>query len=305
MARQHLFDVGDLVQRRHTDLPAIRLVGSANNRRHHRVVAGESQFHSRLSHRVGVLDVGFRRQMPRRALQVVGNRPVILVSEAIFSQRRDHRPHAAQLSVTECVFGSRFGHQRSIRVLQSFGNADTTVTIFFHFGIDEGEKSGFVEHDLREQQHQWDQSRLVFGETHRCRDPSCVPAHHLEHENAGRRLGHRGDIERGFAHRYRDVLGDRSETRTTIGDRKVVVDGLGHMHRHDRIAEPRGDLRHLEASVGRIVAAVIEKIANVMGAKDLEQPFVLRAILVDAGELIAARAEGASRRVHQPCNRSR
>src|SRR5450432_3395706 len=43
VARQLLLDVGDLVQRRHADFPAVGLVGSANDRRHHRVVARERE----------------------------------------------------------------------------------------------------------------------------------------------------------------------------------------------------------------------------------------------------------------------
>jgi len=43
----------------------------------------------------------------------------------------------------------------------------------------------------------------------------------------------------------------------------------------------------------------------VVRPKHFEQPLVLRSILVEVGELVAARAEGAGRRVHQRCDRAR
>ena len=45
------------------------------------------------------------------------------------------------------------------------------------------------------------------------------------------RCGHRGDVVAGFAHRGGDVLGDRAEPRAAVGERQVVVDGLGGCRR--------------------------------------------------------------------------
>src|SRR5437762_3233104 len=62
------------------------------------------------------------------------------------------------------------------------------------------------------------------------RDPPRVPAHHLHDEDPCGGLRHRGDVETGLADRSRDVFRDRAETRAVVGDRKIVVDGLGNAH---------------------------------------------------------------------------
>src|SRR5207249_5128167 len=49
IAGHFLLDVGYTVERRHADLPAIRLVGDAHDRGHHRTFAGERQFDRRLA----------------------------------------------------------------------------------------------------------------------------------------------------------------------------------------------------------------------------------------------------------------
>ena len=49
-----------------------------------------------------------------------------------------------------------------------------------------------------------------------------------------------------------------------------------------RIAELRRDLRNLEAGIRRVVAAVVEEVADVVRAKHVDQPLVLRARLARA-----------------------
>ena len=81
--------------------------------------------------------------------------------------------------------------------------------------------------------------------------------------------------------------------------RQVVVDGLRHADAGDRVAERGADLRDLERGVHRIVAAVVEEVADVVRAEHLDQALVLGAVLLEALELEARRAEGARRRVAQ------
>jgi hypothetical protein len=54
------------------------------------------------------------------------------------------------------------------------------------------------------------------------------------------------------------------------------------VHGGQRIAERLRELRDLEARVRRIVAAVVEEVADVVRAKHVDQPLVLSAALVDA-----------------------
>src|SRR3984957_19711276 len=74
--------------------------------------------------------------------------------------------------------------------------------------------------------------------------------------------------------------------------RQIVVDSLRHAQTNNRIAERLTDLRHLERGVHRVVAAVIEEIADVMRAENVNQPFVLGAVLIQALKFEARRPEG-------------
>src|SRR5471032_2974731 len=110
-------------------------------------------------------------------------------------------------------------------------------------------------------------------------------------------LRHRLHVQARLAHAGGDVLRHRAEAGARIGDRQVVVDGLGHVHRDHRIAHLLAQLRHLEARVGGIVAAVVEEVADVVRPEDLDEALVLEAALLHALELVARGAEGAARRM--------
>ena len=129
--------------------------------------------------------------------------------------------------------------------------------------------------------------------------PAGVPAHDFEHEYLGRGARHGGHIERRLARGDGDVLGGGAESRAAIGDGQIVVDGLGNPDAGDGICHLHGDFGHLLRRVHGIVAAVVEEIADVVRAEYVDQALVLGAILVDSGQLVARRAEGAARRVAQ------
>ncbi len=137
------------------------------------------------------------------------------------------------------------------------------------------------------------------------RDPAGVAAHHLEHEHLGRGPSHGGHVERRLASGHRDVLGHRAESRAAVGMRQIVVDRLRHPDTGDGIAERLADLRDLQGRIHRVVAAVVEEVADVVSAKNLDQPLVLRAVLVDALQLEACRAEGSGRRMLESANGGR
>ena len=80
---------------------------------------------------------------------------------------------------------------------------------------------------------------------------------------------------------------------------KIVVDGLGYTDADDRIAQLHADFGHLLRGIHGIVAAVVEKIADVVGTEYLDQALVLGAILVDSRQFVARGAEGAAGRVAQ------
>ena len=63
------------------------------------------------------------------------------------------------------------------------------------------------------------------------------------------------------------------------------------MDRLQRKPHLRTDLRYLLAGVGRVPAAVVEEVADIVRLEDLDQSLVFRAIFIDAFELVAAGAE--------------
>src|SRR5437870_7365365 len=81
IARHLLLDVGDPIERRDADLPAVRLVRRAYDGRHDGIAPAERELHRRLADGVCLFEVGLRRKMPRRALQIIGDRPMVLVAK--------------------------------------------------------------------------------------------------------------------------------------------------------------------------------------------------------------------------------
>ena len=117
--------------------------------------------------------------------------------------------------------------------------------------------------------------------------------HHFQHEHLGGIGRHRTHVERSLQRRQRDVLGDRTEARAAVGQRQVVVDGLGHVDGGQRVTQRRRQLTDLEAGIGRIAATVVEEKSDVVRLEYRDQPFVFTAIGFQRLELVAARAEGA------------
>ena len=128
-------------------------------------------------------------------------------------------------------------------------------------------------------------------------DPAGVASHDFHDEHLGRRLGHRGDVERGFARRHRDVLRHGAEARACSRCAAGRCRRSSARRCRSPVAELIADLRHLVSGVHRVVAAVVEEVADVVRLEDLDEALVLGAILLEALELVARGAEGAGRRV--------
>jgi hypothetical protein len=69
------------------------------------------------------------------------------------------------------------------------------------------------------------------------------------------------------------------------------------------VAELIADLGHLVSGVHRVVAAVVEEIADVVGLEDFDQALVLGAILFEALQLVTGRAERSGGRVPERLDR--
>ena len=241
--------------------------------------------------------------MARGALQVIGERPVVLVAVGLLDHLRERRRDAAELHVTEGVARAHVGQELSFRVARALGGDDDAIALAVDGLLDAREELLAIEGDLGEQDDVRRVPGLAGGETARGRDPARMPAHHLEDEHARRRARHGGDVERRLERRHGDVLRDRAESRAAIGDREVVVHGLRDSDAGDGVARLHAELRELQRRVHRIVAAVVEEVADVVRAEHLDQPLVLRAIALEVLELVARGAEGARGRMAQRADR--
>ncbi len=88
----------------------------------------------------------------------------------------------------------------------------------------------------------------------------------------------------------RDVFDDGAVAGAVVGDGQVVVDGLGNADDAEGVALFLGELGDLVGGVLGIVAAGVEKVADVVGLEDLEDAFKVGLLL----ELVAAGAEGGA-----------
>ena len=118
------------------------------------------------------------------------------------------------------------------------------------------------------------------------------------HDHADVHAGQGAVVQVGAGEGLAHELGRRAEARAVIGAAgQVVVDGLGHVHADEVVAGGLGLLVDDAAGIGRVVAAAVEEVADVVRLHDLEH---LQAVL-DVG-LVAGRAEtggGRDRHVFQ------
>src|SRR5574343_788114 len=233
------------------------------------------------------------------ALQVVGQRPVVLVTQSIFDQLGDELANPTELRVPKRVFGPRVGNQTAVGIGKAFGNSDRAIAVQLDAFIDTGQETLSIEVHFREQQ---DMRRLAgtFGsQATGGGNPTRVAAQHFHDKNLGRSPGHRSHVVAGFANRGCDILGHRTEPRATISMRQIVVDRLRHPDANNGVAHLLGNLRHLPGGIHGIVAAVVEEVTDIVRLEYLDQALVLGLVLLKALQLVAAGTEGSARRVPQ------
>jgi len=81
-------------------------------------VPGHREFHRGLAHRIGLLEVCLRRDVARRALQIIRHGPMHLEPEAAANKGGDDRRHAAELSVAKGVPEAGVRQELAIGALQ-------------------------------------------------------------------------------------------------------------------------------------------------------------------------------------------
>src|SRR5690606_388998 len=160
---------------------------------------------------------------------------VVLVAELFANQVGDGRGNPAELGMAEGILEAGFGEEFAFLVLDALGNPDHAVTVGLDALVDASQEGGLVKFDLGEQQ---DVRRFALGfagQTAGGGDPAGVTAHDLEDEHLGRGGAHGGHSVTGLADGGGHILGYRAETRAAVGDRQVIVHGLGYMDRLDRV----------------------------------------------------------------------
>ena len=243
--------------------------------------------------------------MPRRPLQVIGHGIVVLETEVVADHVGHDRRHAAQLGVAEGIPRSGFRQELAILVGCALADHDDAVVVLLHTLAHPLEKRALVEGNLGEQDDVRRIARFLARQAARRCDPAGMPAHDLENEDLGRGLRHRQDVESSLLRRHRDVFRDRPEARAVIGNGEVIVHGLGNAQAGHREAHLPGNERHLVGGVHRVVAAVVEEIADVVRPEDLDKALILGPVFLDAPELVTCRPESTTGRMPQRCNRAR
>src|SRR5438045_2349668 len=125
--RELLLLVGNFGEGYMPDRSFISPRGRAHDRRHHRVHALYRELHRRLADRVRLVDVDLRCDVARGALQIVGDRPVVLVPIRLAHHVGNHWSHAAELRVTERIARPGLGEKAAVGVCGALGDHDHAI----------------------------------------------------------------------------------------------------------------------------------------------------------------------------------
>ena len=140
---------------------------------------------ARLPELVGLPHVGRRGDVPRRALQVVGDRPVELVAQRLLDHLRHHRRRAAELRVAEGVLACP---ARRGRCRRGGGSLRTRPPCSSRAASPAHRRA----RGTPARRTRISGNRITTGMPWSAdqpagrRDPARMAAHHLEHEHLGR-----------------------------------------------------------------------------------------------------------------------
>src|SRR5690606_1414556 len=124
-------------------------------------------------------------------------------------------------------------------------------------------------------------------------DPAGVTAHDFDDEDLGGGFAHGPHVQGTFQGRYGHILGDGTKAGAAVGERQVVVDGLGDADAGDRVAHALADLGNLVGGVLGVAAAVVEEVADVVGLEHFHQTLVFAFVFLEGTQLVAAGTESA------------
>ena len=96
-----------------------------------------------------------------------------------------------------------------------------------------------------------------------------------------------------------DILRRAAEAGAVVGVVKVVVDGLGNAHDPALVARLLHKAADLVTGIHRVVAAVVEEVADVVLLEYLQNALVVRIVLLRVSHFVAARTQLRRRSVHE------
>ena len=192
--------------------------------------------------------------------------------------------------------GLCLGDERTVGIMHALGDRDEALAVAL---VD-------VNHVVHEVVHvevrlgQVDQVGTLaaqIGKRGGGSQPAGVSAHALD--NGNHALVVNVAVAGDFHDRGGDVLRCGGKAGAVIGAEQVVVDGLGNAEHAALVADLLHVAVDLVAGIHRVVAAVIEEIADVVFFENLENALIVGFVGLGIGDLIAAGAEGGGGRVEQ------
>ena len=94
--------------------------------------------------------------MPCGALQVIGNRIMILVAQCVLDHSGHHRCDATELRMAKRVAGALLGEKTAVRVARALRDDHGAIFVLVYLGLDRGDEAIVIEIDFREQNQYWD-----------------------------------------------------------------------------------------------------------------------------------------------------
>ena len=175
---------------------------------------------------------------------------------------------ARQHFVAESVGTHRgivFADKSSVRVMDTFGNADNHAAVFFQGFFDVFQEVFRIEIAFRKIYVTGIVAFVFTGKDSGGSEPACVASHDL-HDGDGFLLIHRS-VKNDFPYSGSHIFGGASIAGSVICVYKVVVDGLGLADHADRAVDLRGIAGKLAHRIHGIVAAYVKEPADIQFLK--------------------------------------
>ena len=291
LLRHLLLGVCHLGERQELGLAGVATVDRAALKGDHLIGdARDGILHRRTARHDGLLNVGLARKVRAAALEQGKLDAADLRAGLLLHNVGKTCGKAAELGVTEAVgcAGLGLGNKAAVGIVDALGDRDHAVALFLVDALDVSKEFIHIEVTLGQVDEVG--ARAVFGgERGGGGQPAGVAAHDLDDAD------HTGVVHARVLidlHAARgDILRGAGVAGAVVGAEEIVVDGLGNAHHAALIADLLHILGDLVAGVHRVVAAVVEEIADIMLLEHLENTLIIGVVHIGIGDLVAAGAE--------------